>query len=70
MSLQHSQNKNSVMKIKLDKVDEDGSSVAEYKRCAILKYYIKNGIEKNHLDELSIPTDFNFLGLFILFHFR
>ena len=64
MSLHHSQNNNTEKKIKLDKVDEDESIIAEYKRCAILKYCNKNGIKTNHLDELSISNDFHLLGLF------
>ena len=62
MSLQHSKNKKPVKKTKLDVVDEDGSSIAEYKRCAILKYCNKNGIRTNHLDELSISNNFYLLG--------
>ena len=42
MSLQHSQNKNTVKKIKIDEVDDDVSSIAEYKKCAILKYCNEN----------------------------
>ena len=69
MSLQHSQNKKNVIKTKKDKVDEDRSIIAEYKRCAILKYCNENGIKTNHLDELSISNDFHSLGLyyFVLF---
>ena len=64
MSLQHSQNINTVKKIKKDKVDDDGSIIAEYKRCAILKYCDENGIRTNNLDELSISNEFRILGLY------
>ena len=64
MSLQHSQNKNTIKKTKLDEVDEDGSIIAEYKRCAILKYCNENGVKTNHLDDLSISNDFHLLGLY------
>ena len=66
MSLQHSQNKNTVKKIK---IDDDVSSIAEYKKCAILKYCNENGIKTNNLDKLSISNDFRLLGLyfFVLF---
>ena len=66
MSLQHSQNKNTVKKIKVDEVKEDGSMIAEYKICAILKYCEGNGIKTNHLDKLSISNDFHILGLFVI----
>ena len=64
MSLQHSQNINIVKKTKLDKVDEDGSSIAEYKKCAILKYCNDNGIKTNNLDKLDISNKFQTLGLY------
>lgn len=51
MSTQQSQNKNTVIKIKLDKLDENVSSIAD-KRLAITKYCKENCIEKNRLDEL------------------
>ena len=62
MSTQHSLNKNTIKKINLDEVDEDISGIAEYKRCAILKYCNENGIDTNHLDKLSISNDFLLLG--------
>ena len=52
MSTQNIRNKNTIKKIKLDEVNEKVSCIAEYKRCATLKYCKENGIEKNHLDEL------------------
>ena len=67
MSTQHSQNKNTIKKIKLDEVDKDVNSVAEYKRCAILKYCNENGIEKNQLDILSFTNEHHKLGIFIVF---
>ena len=38
MSTQHNRNKNTTKKTKLNEVDKNVSSIAEYKRCAILKY--------------------------------
>ena len=64
MSLQHSQNKKTVKKIKLDQVDKDGSIIAEYKRCAILKYCEENKIKTNYLDKLDISNEFQILGLY------
>ena len=45
MSTKHSRNKNTTKKIKLDEVDENVCSIAEYKRCAILKYCNENGVK-------------------------
>ena len=67
MSTQHSQNKNTIKKIKLDEVDKDVNSVAEYKKSAILKYCNENGIEKNQFDILSVTNEHNKLGIFIVF---
>ena len=66
MSTKHSQNKNTTKKIKLDEVDENVSSIAEYKKCAILKYCNENGIEKNQLNELSISKKLHKLGFILL----
>ena len=66
MSTHHSQNKDTTKKIKLDKVDENISSIAEYKRCAILKYCMEIGIEKNQLEDLLISKKLHKLG-FILY---
>ena len=66
MSTKHSQNKNTTKKIKLDEVDENVSSIAEYKKCAILKYCKENGIEKNQLNELSISKKLHKLGFILL----
>ena len=62
MSTQHSQNKNTAKEIKLDEVDENVSSIAVYKRCAILKYCNENGNIKNKLDEFFILNDVHILG--------
>ena len=67
MSTQYSQNKNTIKKIKLDKVDENVGSIVEYKRCAILKYCKENGIEKNQFDEISISNEHYKLGLYYFF---
>ena len=64
MSLQHSQIKKTVKKIKLDEVGEDGSVIAEYKRYAILKYCEENVINTNYLDKLDILNEFQILGLY------
>ena len=40
------------------------SSIAEYKRYAILKYCKDNGIKKSHLDELLISNNLRKLGMF------
>ena len=63
MSTQHSLNKNTIKKIKLDEVDENVSSVVEYKRCAILKYCNENGIENYQLDVSSISNELHNLGM-------
>ena len=39
------------------------SSIAEYKRCAILKYCNENGIKKSYLDELLISKNLHKLGM-------
>ena len=64
MSTKHSQNKNTTKKIKLDEVDENVSSIAEYKKCAILKYCNENGNIKKQLDNFFISIELHKLGLF------
>ena len=66
MSTKHSQNKNTTKKTKLDKVDENVGSIAEYKRCAILKYCKENGVEKNQLEDLFISKKLHKLGFFLI----
>ena len=56
-------NKSTRKKIKLDEVNEDVSSIAEYKRCAILKYCNENGIEKNQLHISSVSNELHKLGM-------
>ena len=68
MSTQHSQNKNTTKKIKLDEVNENVCSIAEYKRCAILKYYNGNDSIFNQLNELFISDDFHKLGMCYCLH--
>ena len=65
MSTQHNQNKNTTKKTKLDKVDENLGSIAEYKRYAILKYCNENGVEKYQLDKLSISDELQKSGFLI-----
>ena len=43
------------------------SSIAEYKICAILKYYNENIIKINQLDEILISNKGHKLGLFCFF---
>ena len=67
MSTKHSQKKNIVKKIKLDEINEDVSKVAEFKRCAILKFCNENCIEKNQLDILSFLNEVQNLGMWYCF---
>ena len=62
MSTQHSKNKNAIKKIKLDEDNGNVSSIAEYKRCAILKYCKELGTKRNQLDRLSILNKLRKLG--------
>ena len=45
------------------------SIVAEYKICAILKYYNENVLKTNQLDELLISSKLHKLSLFCFFYF-
>ena len=63
MSTQHSQTKNTTKKIQLNEVDENVSSIEEYKRCALLKYCNENGIYRNQLDEFPISNELHRLSL-------
>ena len=65
MSTLHRLNKDTNKKIKLDEVNKIVSSVGENKRCAILKFYNENGIEKNQLDILSISNELHKIGMYI-----
>ena len=67
MSTHHSQNKDTTKKIKLDKVDEHVSRIAEYKKFAILKFCNKNGINKKQLDKISISNEHCKLSLYCFF---
>ena len=62
MSTQHNRNKNTTKKTKLNEVDKNISSIAEYKRCAILKYCKEIGTKRNQLDRLSILNKLRKLG--------
>ena len=64
MSTQYSQNKNTTKKIKLDKVDKNVSSIAEFKRLAILKYCNGNVDIKSKLDDFFLLSYFRYLLLF------
>ena len=63
MSTQLKLNKSTRKKIKLDEVKRGVSSVADFKRYAILRYCDENGIEKNQLDILSIPNKLQKIGI-------
>ena len=63
MSTQNIRNKHTIKKIKLDEVNEKVSCIAEYKRCATLKYCKENCIDKNHLDEVSTSKQRHISGL-------
>ena len=63
MSTQHNRNRNTTKKTKLDELDKNVSSIAEYKRCAILKYCKELGTKRNQLDRLSILNKLRKLGL-------
>ena len=63
MSTQHNRNRNTTKKTKLDELDKNVSSIAEYKRCAILKYCKEIGTKRNQLDRLSILNKLRKLGL-------
>ena len=67
MSTQNSRNKNTIKKIKLDDVDKDVNSIAEYKRCATLRYCKENDTKKHQLDEVSISKKLHNLGLYSFF---
>ena len=45
-------------------IQENGSSIAEYKRIVFLKYCNENGIKKYQLKELSILNKHHKSGLF------
>ena len=68
MSTQYSQHINVIKKIKLDEVHKNVSSIAEYKRCAILKFCIEYGIKSYQLDKLSISNDLHNIGLFYVLY--
>ena len=63
MSTQHKLKRNTKEIIKLDKVDGYLDCIAEYKRCAILKYCNEYGIEKYQLDMSSISNELHKLGM-------
>ena len=64
MSTQHNQNKNTMKKIKLEEDDRNLCSIAEYKKCTILKYCNENGDIKKQLDNFFISNELHKLGLF------
>ena len=67
MSINHSQNKNSIKKMKLDEADENVSSIAEYKRLAFLKFYNENGKRSIQFNKLFITDDVHALSIFCCF---
>ena len=64
MSIQHCRKKSTTKKIKLDEVDENISSIAVYKRLAILKYCNGNVDIKSKLDDFFLLSYFRYLLLF------
>ena len=69
MSTQHSQNESIIKKkLKLDKVDKNVNSIAEYKRCAILRYCNKNGNIKKLLEKFFTSNEIHKLSLLYCLH--
>ena len=67
MSINHSQNKNSIKKMKLDEADENVSSIAEYKRLAFLKFYNVNGKRSFQFNKLFIRDYVHEIGIYCCF---
>ena len=57
MSINHSQKKISIKKIKLDEADENVSGITEYKRIAIQKFCNENGTKICRYDEMFSSND-------------
>ena len=64
MLINHSQNKTSMKKVKLDGANENGSSNAEYKRLAFLKFNNVNGKRSFQFSKLFITDYIHLLGIF------
>ena len=64
MSTQHRPIDFTMKKIKLNEVDENVSSVGEYKNKAFLQYCNGNDIEKHQLNEMSTSNNLLKSGLF------
>ena len=66
MSLNHSQNENSIKRKKLDEFPENVSSITEFKRLA-LEYYKENGIQSFQSTKLSTTNDIQEPGIYCCF---
>ena len=66
MSLNHSQNENSIKRKKLDEFPENVSSITEFKRLA-LEYYKENGIQSFQSTKISNTNDFQEQGIYFCF---
>ena len=67
MLINHSQNKTSMKKVKLDGANENGSSNAEYKRLAFLKFYNENGKRSFKFNKLFTTDDVHEIGIYCWF---
>ena len=63
MSINHSLNKNSIKKIKLEEADENVRSIAKYKRLAILKFCNESDTKKFQSNNFFIKDDIHALGI-------
>ena len=63
MSINQSLNKNNIKKIKLEEVDENVSSIAKYKRLAILKFCNESDTKNFQYNNFFIKDDIHALGI-------
>ena len=57
MSIKHSLSKNNITKIKLNKANENVSSITEYKRIAIVKFCNEKDTKSCKYDEIFNSND-------------
>ena len=67
MSIEHSQNINSIKKFKPNKVSKKVGSIAEFKKRAILKFCYENGIKSCTLNEIFNSNVINEIGMCYFF---
>ena len=67
MSINQSLNKNNMKKIKLEEVDENVSSIAEYKTLAILKFCNESDTIIFQSNNFFITDDIHALGIYCYF---